>query len=139
MAQDSLFDTQSGLYAVLTGASSVTTLLAAGADSIVDHVPQGSDFPYVVLGDMSSRPLETQDTGGNDIVATFYVYSQGKGFKETKDIMAALDAALHNQSFSIPNQTLILCQRLDSAVGLESDGITRRAVMRYRIITEPSA
>lgn len=138
MSADSLWDVQTGVYARLTGAAGLTALLAGGAAGVRDHVPPGTAFPYVVLGEAAARPLDTQDTSGNDIALTLHIYSRGAGMKETKNIMAAIDAALHNAAFAVPNHTLVLCRRLEAAVSLESDGLTRHGVQRFQLITEPA-
>lgn len=136
MSLESSWDVQTAVYSRLTGISALTDLLAEGADSILDHVPPGTAFPYVVIGEMTTRPFDTQTHQGCDLALALHAYSQGSGMKEVKSIVSALTDALHDQVFVVPNQTLILCQKTDTSMTLEQDGVTRHGVIRLRIITE---
>lgn len=137
MATESSWDVQAAVYSQLTTASALTAQLANGANSILDHVPAGTAFPYVVIGDMATGPMDTQRYGGYDIDLSIHIYSRASGMKEVKSIMAAIFDALHDQTFSVPNQILILCQQTSAQAALESDGITRRGLQNFNIITEP--
>lgn len=139
MSADSLWDVQAGVFTRLTGTAGLTALLAGGAAGVRDHVPEGTAYPYLVIGEAAARPLETQAVSGNDVTITLHSYSRGAGMKEVKAIMAKIHDALHNASFSVPNQSLVLCRCLESTAQLEGDGLTRHGVQRFQIITEPSA
>jgi hypothetical protein len=146
MSSDSLWDVQTGVFTVLTGTSALTALLANGAASILDHVPTGTAFPYVVLGAAQSVPMDTQGVSGNEVTLTIDTYSRATGMNEARHIMSQIYGALHNTSFAVPNQVLVQCQCLDSATGLEADGmgryaqdaVVRHGAQRFRIITEPA-
>ena len=137
MTADSAWDVQAALYSRLTGASALTLLLPAGAGGVCDHVPQGLAFPYVVLSSLQAEPDDTQQTHGYDITVSIASYSRAEGMKELRGIMAVIYDTLYDASFTVPNQSLILCQQLSSETQLEADGITRAGLQRFRIITEP--
>ncbi|TAL39636.1 MAG: DUF3168 domain-containing protein [Alphaproteobacteria bacterium] len=137
MSADSAWDVQTAIYSRLSGTSALTALLAAGAAGVCDHVPEGMAFPYVVLSTLQAQPGDTQQTHGYDITLSIASYSRGEGMKELRGIMAAIYDTLHDASFSVPNQTLILCRQLSSETQLEQDGVTRAGLQRFRIITEP--
>ena len=136
MSADSSWDVQTGVYTLLTGTTGVTDLLADGANSILDHVPPGTMPPYIVASEIRVRPLDTQGASGNEMVLTLHTYSRNSGMQEVRGIMAAVHDALHNASFSIPGQTLVLCQCIDSEARLEGDGLTRHGIQHFQIITE---
>jgi hypothetical protein len=138
MSADSAWDVQVAIYSRLSGTSALTLQLAAGAAGVCDHVPQGMAFPYVVLSSLQAQPSDTQQTRGYDITLSIASYSRGESMKELRSIMAAIYDALHDASFSVPNQTLILCRQLSGETQLEQDGITRAGLQRFRIITEPA-
>ena len=138
MSADSSWDVQTGVYARLTGTAALTALLAEGEDSILDHVPAGTVFPYVVMGESEVRPLDTQRGFGNDLTLTLHSYSRSLGMKEIKEIMEKIYEALHETSFTVPNQTLILCRFLGADTLLSEDGLTRHGIQRFQIITEPA-
>jgi hypothetical protein len=138
MSADSAWDVQTGVFAGLTGNTALTNLLAAGAASVLDHVPAGTALPYVVIGETSSRPMDSQRVSGNDMTLTIHAYSRGSGMHQLKSIMSAVYAALHDVSFAVPNQILVLCQCLETATLLEGDGMTRHGIQHFKIITEPA-
>ena len=137
MSADSCWDVQTGVFTCLTGNTALIDLLANGADSVLDHVPAGTTFPYIVIGESQSKPLDGQRVSGNDIILTLHTYGRGNGMQEIRRIMSAIYDALHTVSFAVPNQILVLCQYVDSGTGLEDDGMTRHGIQRFQIITEP--
>jgi len=137
MSTDSMWDVQAGVYARLSTALSLTGLLAPGAAGVLDHVPDGTRFPYVVMGEADLAPLDTQGCLGAEVVVTIHTYTRTPGMQKAKQIMAEIYALLHNADFSIPNQTLVLCRNVLSTTRLAEDGITRHGVQRFRIVTEP--
>lgn len=138
MPQDSTGAVQAAVYSRLAVTSALTGLLATGAGSVRDHVPEDALFPYIVLGETAGRPHETQAGGGLELEMTLHIYSRGEGMKELKSIMTEVHTALHDADFSVTDQTLVLCRLLSSETFLENDGLTRHGVQRFRIITEPA-
>lgn len=136
MPRPNTWNVQAGIYTCLAATSNLTDLLADGTQSVCDHVPAGAVFPYIVIGDMSSRPLDTQRYQGRETTATIHSYSRAAGMKELKSIMIAVQEALHDVDFSVNDETLVLCQEISSDNFLDSDGETRHGVQRFRIITE---
>jgi hypothetical protein len=137
MSVDSVWDVQTGVYGCLTANAGLTDLLAAGANGVLDHVPPGTEFPYVVIGESSARPMDSQGVSGNDVILAIHTYSRGSGMQQVRHIMSAVYDALHNASFAVPHQALILCQCLGAETFLEGDGMTRHGAQRFQIITEP--
>jgi hypothetical protein len=137
MSADSVWDVQSGVYARLTGNSGLTALLAAGADGVLDHVPPGKVFPYAVIGESSARPMDSQRISGCEVTLAIHSYSRSSGMQQLRQIMAAIYDALHDASFTVPSQTLILCQCLGAEAALDGDGLTRHGIQHFKIITEP--
>jgi hypothetical protein len=138
MPQDSSWAVQAAVYSRLCADAGLTALLAAGVDSVFDHVPQGSAFPYIALGNLSARPMETQGGGGYDITLDIHCYSRALGMKEARGIMSAIAAVLHDADFSVSGQNLILCRMTEQETTLEPDGETRHGLQRFTIITEPA-
>lgn len=137
MSADSSWDVQTGVFTHLTAAGALTALLADGAGSILDHVPAGTAFPYLVIGETSARPLDGHAASGNEIMLTLHTYSRASGMQQARSIMAAVYTALHEADFTVPNQALALCRCIGSEAALEADGLTRHGIQHFRIITEP--
>jgi hypothetical protein len=134
MSADSAWAVQAAVYSRLAATAPLTSLLTGG---VRDHVPPGTPFPYLVLAEMRLRSLDTQQGGGHDITLALRSYSRGEGMKELRSIMAAVFDALHNASFTVSGQTLVLCQEIEAETRLEPDGLTRSGLQRFRIVTEP--
>ena len=137
MTAHSLWDVQAALYGVLAEDGGLVPLLAAGADSVLDHALPDTPFPYVVVGDMTARPLETQEFYGSELVAAVHVFSRAPGYREVKRILAAVHDALHETDFPVENQVLVFCRHVGTDIAAELDGETRRGTIRFRILTEP--
>lgn len=138
MSLETFWHLQAALHTRLSSHAPLTALLAAGAASVLDDVPPESPFPYIAMGEMTARPLDTQTDAAYEVDMTFYAYSQGAGMREIKRIMSGIDDALQSGGINVAGHVMVLCRALDSDTRLESDGITRRARMRYRLIVEPT-
>ena len=136
MPRENAWNVQAGLYTCLAATDTLTDLLADGTQSVRDHVPPGAAFPYIVIGDNSARPMDTQRHSGLEIMATIHSYSRNEGMKELKGIMTAVQEALHDASFLVDSQILVLCQEMSSETFVDGGGEIRRGVQRFRIITE---
>jgi hypothetical protein len=90
-----------------------------------------------VIGEISSRPLDTQGYSARDLSLTIHSYSRSPGMKNIRQIMAAVSASLHNADLDIAGHLLILCRETDAEAALSEDGVTRYARQRFNIITEP--
>lgn len=128
---------QTALYSRLTADSALTALLASGVNSILDHVPAGTPFPYIVLGEMEQAPVMTQDSSGHDVTITIHGFSRYNGFAEIENIMAAVSSALENAPFPVGGYQLVLCQPVQSSTLLDSDGETRHSLQHFHIVLDP--
>ncbi len=104
---------------------------------IHDYVTQASAYPYITIGEMFPTDYSDKSDQGQEIILQIHVWSQKTSSLELKTIQAAIYNLLHNQPLTITGQINYLI-RFQMAVGLqpESDGITRQAVLKYRILTQ---
>ncbi len=72
MSADSQWAVRTAVLDRLAAASGLVGLLADGADGIFDHVPKDSAFPYLVIGEVASRPFGTQDMDGAELNLTVH-------------------------------------------------------------------
>ena len=98
------FALQEALYTRLNNDSTLTSTLGS---SVYDEVPEGSSFPYVVLGETTAIEYDTKDVDGSDSTIMFHIWSQYRGAKETKNIMDRLHDLLHDYSLSVTGANLI--------------------------------
>ncbi len=135
MSADSQWALQSAIFATLSADAGVKSLIGDPA-RIFDHVPPESVFPYVVIGEASSGPFDAKTQDGMEQTLTLHAWSRYRGLKEIKDIMAAVANALDQQALNLAGHTLILLHFEFGTTFLDSDGLTRHGVQRFRAITQ---
>lgn len=137
MTADAQWTLQQAVYAALRADPALKGLLGDPA-RVYDHVPADSTFPYLVLGEATTLPFDAKTEDGMEQTLTLHAWSRARGLKETKDIMAAATAALDSQALGLSGHTLILLRFEFAATFMESDGLTRHGVQRFRAITQAS-
>lgn len=135
MSADSQWPVQQAVYGALIGDAAVQGLLGNPA-RVFDHVPQGSAFPYLVIGAVSATPFDTKTEAGLDQSLTVHTWSRYRGLKETKDVMAAVLAVLDGQSLAVAGHTLVLLRFEFATTVVDDDGLTRHGVQRFRALTQ---
>lgn len=120
------FDLQKAIYSRLDGNIADT--------SVYDDVPEGSSYPYVVIGEDTFSDVSTKTLRGAEYTLTLHVWSQYRGRKEVKEIMEGVHTLLHNVDLSVDNASLVNLKQEFSTTLLENDGITRHGIMRFRAV-----
>lgn len=123
---------QQGLYTALNGDSALGALV----QGVYDRVPQGSNYPYVVIDDAEAQDFATQGLDACDIAQELLVYSRSGGRKQTQDILARLHALLHDGSLSLSGHVLVQMRVTRSDMALQNDGKTMRGRMQLRLIVQ---
>ena len=143
---------QKALIAQLRAASALTAQLAAhpyvsGQKAVLDYVPQAADgagtaaFPYVVVGETTEAEWDTDSTIGRESTVTIHAWSRYRGFSQVKAIMDAVKAALHDASFAVSGETMVLCFFEFADVvrdPTDPEGLVQHGVQRFRLITQGS-
>ena len=125
---------QTALYSTLTGGTLTDISGTSITSKVFDDVPEGTAYPYVVLGEETAIPVGAKDTDGHEHTLTFHVWSQYRGRKEIKQIMEQIYTLLHNVAITITGATLVNIRHEFERTLLESDGITRHGVIRFRAV-----
>ncbi len=63
-----------------------------------------------------------------------HIGSRYDGTKEIRVLMDKCHAALHNASLTLAAGQSVLCQFLRHDMVIDSDGVTRHGVMRFRLL-----
>lgn len=126
------FATQRAVFEQLSTTSSVTSLLGDPL-RLYDHVPAGAEFPYAVFGVTHIEPVDIIGENGFDQMISLDVYSRYRGCYEIKTIFHAIHSALDRQSLTLSEGTFLSCGFHEADLGLDQDGLTYRAHMRFRI------
>jgi len=131
------WELQKAIYGALRGDTAVLGLV----NDVYDHVPQGldsdEDFPYIVVGDTTAVDQGTKSWHGQEHTIVLHIWSRYRGFMETKQIMAAIYAVLHeNEALAVTGHEVWLLRYEFGDTFLDPDGITRHGVVRYRVRTK---
>lgn len=108
------------------------------ATPVYDHVPEGSPYPYVVIGDEAAGKLDTLTDDHSERFITLTVFSDYEGQKEVKQILQALRDALHRYRPTLSVGVLaspILIERADTA--RDADGRTFMGSATLKAVTSP--
>lgn len=140
---------QVAIFGVLRADVPLGNLLAASVidgdtanKAVYDAPPQVSapesstPFPYVVVGDDTAVPWDTDSNSGQETTITIHSFSRYVGKKEIKQIQDAIYNALQDKALTVTGHTAVLCYFDGSESFDEPDGVTRHGVSRFRIITE---
>ena len=129
---DHSFNLQKAIFSALNGDSTLTSTLSA---TIHDHVPQGTQFPYVVIGEETmTDDSSTKDIDFNEFTLVIHTFSRNRGRKEAKEIMARVYELLHKASLTVTGANHINTRFEFHDVIKENDGLTYHGVQRFRTI-----
>lgn len=106
---------------------------------VYDDVPRNAAFPYVVVGEDTHVPFDTDDSLGSESTVTIHVWSRYRGKKEAKQIQGEIYDALTRQELTVEDHDLITIEFEYSDVVLDPDAQTRHGVQRFRAVVERSA
>ncbi|WP_020474240.1 DUF3168 domain-containing protein [Zavarzinella formosa] len=133
---------QKGVYDRLVGYSPLTTAL--GGPKVYDHVPQGTDAPYVVIGDDTALDWDTKDKAGWEFTLTVHCWDfAASGRKSVKALLGFIYDALHQQedTITVAGFALVQIRRefqtsfQETAVEGDSDSYYH-GVARYRAVVQ---
>ncbi|MFD9064184.1 DUF3168 domain-containing protein [Kitasatospora purpeofusca] len=125
---------QAAVHALLTGDAE----LSGQITGVHDYVPEGTAYPYVVIGEAIETPNNRHRGLGRQTVLTLHVWSQYRGYGEALAIGARVMALLDHQPLTITGLTHV-STRYEMGQTLtdpEPPGDIRHLVHRYRITTE---
>lgn len=103
--------------------------------------PQGTQRPYVILGDIDTEMGDTKTTDGQESTFTVHCFdSDTRSRKPTEDMLTAIHAALHEQNANIivAGYSVTFC-RMEFSSAFEQSGESAghnsyyHGVMRFRI------
>lgn len=115
----------------LTGNTGGATLFDT-APFLPEGAPSTS-FPYVVLGNDTSVPFDTDDQVGGEITVTLHIWSRAEGFNQAKTIMQAIYDRLNRATLSKTGYVVLDCLHEFSEAMDDPDGVTKHGITRYRL------
>lgn len=109
---------------------------------VYDDVPQPMDggadsaFPYIVIGDNTFAPWDTDTESGAEVTVTIHSWSRYSGRQEINRIHDAVYEILHRTFPAVAFMQTVGCDLDGSDSFLESDGETRHGVQRFRLVID---
>lgn len=126
------WELQKAVYARIMGSSEVMAMVTG----VYDHVPQGTEFPYVVLQMVGSSDYSNIAEAITQVRMVLVVYTRERGSKTALSIMAEIKALLHQAIFAVEGYVLHSCYFVDSELQQLSDGVTYRGNMGFKAFLE---
>lgn len=127
---DHSFALQTAIYTALSSDTALSNMITG----VYDDVPEGTAYPYVVIGEDTAINNGTKTLDGLQYTVTLHAWSQYRGRKEVKEIMARVYEILHNADLSVNNASLVNIRQEFTDSVVDADGITRHGVMRFRAV-----
>ena len=116
--------------AVYVALDATTGLIGIISESLSNADP----FPKIWLEDGGADDWSNKDDNGLEAFVNLHVGSQKEGTKEIRGLMDKCHSALHNVDLVLANGQSVLCQFLRHDVVIDSDGITRHGIMRFKLL-----
>lgn len=120
---------QAAIYSALNGA------ISCGVYDDAPGLPVGqpdSQFPYVIIGEDTSREWGADDILGGQATVTLHFWSRYEGWKEVKDLMAEAYALLNRQRITPPGYEWVDCL-WEFSTTVNDGSKHRHGVQRYRL------
>lgn len=123
--------------AIRAAAMDDASVQAIVSDRFYDDPPPDVTFPYITIGRVDSRPIDSSAREALEHSLTLHVWSRYGGRAEALEVIAALRGCLHNAALDVVDRRLVLLFAQFADVFRSGDGITTHGVLRLKAITEP--
>lgn len=101
---------------------------------ISESLSNADPFPKILIEDGGADDWSNKDDNGLEAFVNLHVGSQKEGTKEIRGLMNKCHGALHNVDLVLANGQSVLCQFVRHDVVIDSDGITRHGIMRFKLL-----
>jgi hypothetical protein len=112
----------------------------SGLPNVHQHVEQRADsgsllpFPYVVIGDDTHIPFDTDDASGAESTLVIHTWSREKNRSEVKTMQGIIYEALHRYDLEVDGYHVVTIDfEFDDSI-TDPDRITQHGVQRFRIL-----
>lgn len=112
--------------------------ISPAGSNVFDRVPEGDPFPRITVGTGQSVPVDEDCYEGTESTFQIDAWSREVGFPQVKQIASAIRARLHNGDLTLSGHTLELMKVESIAYDRDPDGLTSRARIQLRALTQPS-
>jgi hypothetical protein len=125
---------QQALYERLTDDAELMGLVSG----VFDHVPEGTQRPYVVVGEATSIPDNRHGGFGRQSTATLHIWTRERGFRTAQQIEDRIVQLLDHQPLGVDglHTVAVRFEFSQTLVDPEPPGDIRHIPIRFRVITE---
>ena len=104
-------------------------------EPVYDHVPDGSAYPYVVIGDDAESSWNTKQLGGVEVELSITVYAQYRGWRTTKELADSVIASMTGVALDLSTDSFSALAVIydGSQQNRHPDGITREIELSFRV------
>jgi len=131
------FELQKSVFTVLNSAN-ITDAAGSAITGVFDDVPEGTAYPYIVVGEESSNNISTKSLDMHEHTLTIHTWSQYRGLKDIKVIMKQIYDNLNDVSLSVSGGQAVNMKQEFLTTLVDADGITRHGIMRFRAVVSDS-
>lgn len=126
-----LWTVQQSIYAALSADSTLMGLVTG----IYDGPDQNQAMPYITIGEGTGVPEDLVIETGAQSTNTIQIWDKSQGMAKLKQIMDRITTVLHRKALAISGTQAVECVLEFAETFRDSDGVTRRGGMRFRIST----
>ena len=101
---------------------------------ISESLSNADPFPKIWIEDGGADDWSNKDDNGLEAFVNLHVGSQKEGTKEIRGLMDKCHGASHNVDLVLAHGQSVLCQFVRHDVVIDSDGITRHGIMRFKLL-----
>jgi hypothetical protein len=123
---------QTALYTKLGGDATLSGLVTG----VFDEVPEGTQTPYMVIGEAYATPRNSHDRHGRRTVETIHVWSDHLGFSEANTITDRIVGLLDHQPLTVTDHDVVLAHFEYDQTIRDPDPNLRHVVLRFAFTTE---
>jgi len=132
MTNDTIWQLQKAVYDKLSGDATLGALITG----VFEYVPEGTNFPYVVIDDMKLKPWSNLSKKGSEINFSIKTYCRERGSKTCLDIMDNVEDLLDEAALTVTNHALIHILLEYSEVEQKKDGLNYVGVSKFKALLE---
>ncbi|GMV06720.1 MAG: hypothetical protein AMXMBFR53_29950 [Gemmatimonadota bacterium] len=124
---------QQAVFEALDASATYQALVTGVFDG---EAPQGTPYPYTVIGESTEVPDHVMEADGWDGTFTIHDWTDAKGRKVLQQIREARETILHNVRLTVSGYTLttMRCEFAQVLPGVDQDGKTlQHQITRYRV------
>lgn len=114
----------------VSGALVPDLYLNNNSNGVFDWVEEGTPFPFITFGDMTTSNDDTKTIYGNFINLDILVWSKDPGRERTLELCERVEEILEDESFNIPGLEIISCE-VDNITVMEQSYGTYCGIIKF--------